>query len=184
MLFSLLITSVSAGPPIKITNRCVDGTVDREFMVTLKPPPPDSNGRRLHLGTQDLLSYLQGWAHHYDPEDTSNGATRRKLQANSSAFRVNNLFTATRLGAAVSASDEVSGTPTARTRVEQDLPATPLYLTAPHARTRPSRSCATTRPSCRLSVTASSVSSPPTLARRGALTASMVSMTTPSTMAT
>ena len=117
--------------PIIITNRCgVDGTVDHEFMVTMKPPPPNSNGRR--LGTQDLLSYLQGWAHQYDPEDTPNGATRRKLQANSSSdFHVLNFFTATQLGVAVSASNEVSGTPTARTRVEQDLPATPLYLTRP-----------------------------------------------------
>ena len=92
MLFSLLITSVSAGPPnkpslgpmpISVTNSCVDGTVDGEFMVTLKPPPPDSNGRRLLLGTQDLLGYLQGWAHQYDPEDTSNGATRPSLTSHS-----------------------------------------------------------------------------------------------------
>ena len=198
MLFSLLIASVSAGPPntgigpssspmpIIITNRCgVDGTVDHEFMVTMKPPPPNSNGRR--LGTQDLLSYLQGWAHQYDPEDTPNGATRRKLQAKfSSDFHVYNFFTATRLGVAVSASNEVSGTPTQHTHPCRAGPPRDacLCLTAPHARIRPSRACATTRPSCRLSVTASSISSPPTLARRGALTASTVSMTTRSTMAT
>ena len=62
MLFSFLIASVSAGPtntdttgvgaspspmPITITNRCgVDGAIDHEFVVTLKPPAPNSNGRR------------------------------------------------------------------------------------------------------------------------------------------
>ena len=123
MLLSLLkIPSVSAGPPnatgigpssnpmpINITNRCgVDGAMDHEFMVTLKPPPPSSNGRR----TQDLLNYLQGWAHQYDAEDTSNGTTLRKLEANSHSLQVLHFYTATHLGIAVSASDEVRGTPT------------------------------------------------------------------------
>ena len=64
MLFSFLIASVSAGPTntagidrVSITNRCgVDGAVDHEFMVTLKPPPAmNSNGRR--LDTKDNLSF-------------------------------------------------------------------------------------------------------------------------------
>ena len=93
MLFSFLIASVSAGPtnttgigpspspmPISITNRCgVDGAIDHEFVVTLKPPPPtvegglelaallrpplNSGGRR--LDTKDRLSFLQGWVHQY-----------------------------------------------------------------------------------------------------------------------
>eukprot|EP00964_Phaeocystis_antarctica_P128440 scaffold92237_cov60-Phaeocystis_antarctica.AAC.2 len=93
MLFSFLIASVGAGPtntngigqspspmPISITNRCgVDGAIDHEFVVTLKPPPPtvegdlelaallrpplNSGGRR--LDTKDRLSFLQGWVHQY-----------------------------------------------------------------------------------------------------------------------
>eukprot|EP00964_Phaeocystis_antarctica_P163050 scaffold138496_cov63-Phaeocystis_antarctica.AAC.1 len=75
MIFSFLIASVSALPtnttgigpsqspmPINITNRCgVDGAMDHEFVVTLKPPPANSNGRR--LDTPDKLGYLQGWVH-------------------------------------------------------------------------------------------------------------------------
>ena len=118
MLFSFLIASVSAGPtntntagigpspspmPINITNRCgVDGAVDHEFMVTLKPPPANSNGRR--LDTQDKLSYLQGWVHQYD---TSNSITRRKLEANSNSTHVLHLFTETQLAVAVSTNDDV-----------------------------------------------------------------------------
>ena len=92
-MLSLLVASVSAGPtdttgigpspspmPISITNRCgVDGAIDHEFVVTLKPPPPtvegdlelaallrpplNSGGRR--LDTKDRLSFLQGWVHQY-----------------------------------------------------------------------------------------------------------------------
>ena len=81
MLFSFLIASVSAGSTntagidrvhdrVNITNRCgVDGAVDHEFMVTLKPPADSNgNGRRLDT-TQDKLSYLQGWVHQYNAED-------------------------------------------------------------------------------------------------------------------
>ena len=121
MLFSFLIASVSAGPTntdttgvgpspspmINITNRCgVDGAVDHEFMVTLKPPAPNSNGRRLDT-TQDKLNYLQGWVHQYDPEDTSNGTTRRKLEANSNSPHVLHLFAVTQLAVAISADDDV-----------------------------------------------------------------------------
>ena len=123
MLFSFLIASVSAGPtntagidpnlspmPINITNRCgVDGAVDHEFMVTLKPPT-NSNGRRLET-TEDKLSFLQGWVHQYDPEDTSNGtsndATRRKLEANSNSTHIVHLFTETQFAVAISADDDV-----------------------------------------------------------------------------
>ena len=94
MLFSFLIASVSAGStsttPI---NRCVNGAVDHEFLVTLKPPAANSNGRRLDT-TEDKLSFLQGWVDQYtgDQHDSegfdSNGNTRRKLEANSS--RVSN----------------------------------------------------------------------------------------------
>ena len=66
MIFSFLIASVSAGPtnttgpspspmPINITNRCVHGAMDHEFMVTLKPPPASSNRRR--LDTKNNLSF-------------------------------------------------------------------------------------------------------------------------------
>ena len=123
MIFSFLIASVSAGPttttgigpsqspmPINITNRCgVDGAMDHEFVVTLKPPPANSNGRRLDT-TEDKLSFLQGWVHQYDPEDASNGATRRKLEANSNSTYVLHLFTVIQLAVAVSASDDVRHT--------------------------------------------------------------------------
>ena len=116
MLFSFLITSVSAEPthtagidpmPINITNRCgVDGAMDHEFVVTLKPPPADWNGRRLDT-TQDKLSYLQGWVHQYDAEDTSNDTTRRKLETNSNSTHILHLFTVTQLAVAISAGDNV-----------------------------------------------------------------------------
>ena len=119
MLFSFLIASVSAGPtnttgigpspstmPIDITNRCgVDGAMDHEFVVTLKPPAPNSNGRR--LDTQDKLSYLQGWVHQYDPEDTANDTTRRKLEANSNSTHVLHLFAVTQLSVVIRADDDV-----------------------------------------------------------------------------
>ena len=119
MLFSFLIASVSAGPTnidttgvgpspsvMPIINRCgVDGAMDHEFVVTLKPPPANSNGRR--LDTQDKLSYLQGWVHQYDPEDTANDTTRRKLEANSNSTHVLHLFTKTQLAVAVSTNDDV-----------------------------------------------------------------------------
>jgi hypothetical protein len=121
MPLSFLIASVSATAktpvisgqnrpsPMSIINRCgADGAMDHVFVVTLKPPPrPDSNGRR--LDRPDLLSYLQGWAHQYDPEDTSNGTTRRKLEANSNSnsTQVMHLFTVNQLAVAVHASDDV-----------------------------------------------------------------------------
>ena len=121
MIFSVLVASVDAGPTntagigprpspspmaINITNRCgVDGAIDHEFLVTLKPPPASSNGRR--LDTQDKLSYLQGWVHQYDPEDPSNGTTRRKLEANSDSPHVLHLFVETQLGVAIFAGDDV-----------------------------------------------------------------------------
>ena len=108
MLFSFLIASVSARPAnitgfgpipspitINIINRCgLDGVVPHEYMVTLKAF--HSDGRRLDT-TEDKLSFLQGWVHQYDdeydPEDTSNGTTRRKLEANSNSTHVLHLFT-------------------------------------------------------------------------------------------
>ena len=125
MLFSFLIASVSAGPTntagidrVSITNRCgVDGAVDHEFMVTLKPPADlNGNGRRLDT-TQDKLSYLQGWVHQYDAEDTSNDPTRRKLEANSNSTQILHLFALTQLAVAISTGDDVCGTRPARAHV-------------------------------------------------------------------
>ena len=117
MLFSFLIASVGTGPtnsptPINITNRCgIDGAVDHEFLVTLKPAAANSDGRRLDT-TEDKLSFLQGWVDQYtvnQHEGTySNGTTRRKLEANSThSTHILHFFTETRLGVAVGASDEV-----------------------------------------------------------------------------
>ena len=124
MLFSFLIASASAGPTntagidrVNITNRCgVDGAVDHEFVVTLKPPPADLNGRRLDT-TQDKLSYLQGWVHQYNAEDTSNDPTRRKLEANSNSTQILHLFALTQLAVAISTGDDVCGTRPARAHV-------------------------------------------------------------------
>ena len=98
MLFSFLIASAST---INITNRCINGAVDHEFLVTLKS---NSDGRRLDT-TQDKLSFLQGWVDKYT---YSNSTTRRKLEANSThSTHILHFFTETRLGVAVGASDEV-----------------------------------------------------------------------------
>ena len=167
MLFSFLIASVSAGPTnidttgvgpspsvIPIINRCgVDGAMDHEFVVTLKPPAPNSNGRR--LDTQDKLSYLQGWVHQYDPEDTSNGTTRRKLEANSNSTHVLHFFTLTQFAVAVHTNDDVRHAPQHALIAPSPLRRIYTLRTDPHARTRPSRSWPRTRPSPRSTATAS-----------------------------
>ena len=160
MLLSFLIASAgtvptnttSIGPsptPINIINRCgIDGAVNHEFLVTLKPAAANSDGRRLDT-TEDKLSFLQGWVDQYtvDQHDSegsySNGTTRRKLEANST--RVSNsthilhFFTVTQLAVAVGASDEVrrahaARAHTARAHVESPrAPRIALYLTyGPH----------------------------------------------------
>ena len=156
MLFSFLIASVSTGPTsttsigpsptnINITNRCgIDGAVDHEFLVTLKPAAASSDGRRLDT-TEDKLSFLQGWVDQYtvdqhDSEGTySNGTTRRKLEHNSThvsnATHILHFFTVTQLAVAVGASDEVrrahaARAHTARAHVESTrAPRVALYLT-------------------------------------------------------
>ena len=119
MLFSFLIASVSTGS-ISITNRCINGAVDHEFLVTLKAPAANSNGRRLDT-TEDKLSFLQGWVEQYtvdqhDPE----GTTRRKLEANSThvsnCTQILHFFTATQLAVAVGACDEVRRAPSSPPR--------------------------------------------------------------------
>ena len=82
-----------------IINRCgVNGLVPHEYMVTLK--------LQLHLDTkEDKLSFLQGWIHQYEP-DNSNGITRRKLEANSNATHAVHFFTETQFAIAVEAGDE------------------------------------------------------------------------------
>ena len=112
--------------PINITNRCVHGAMDHEFMVTLKPPPAmNSNGRR--LDTKDRLSFLQGWLHQYD---TSNGTTRRKLEANSNPTQILHLFALTQLAVAISAGDDVRHAQHAPMSSTQ--PSAPyLYITHP-----------------------------------------------------
>ena len=158
MLFSFLIASASAGPTntagidrVNITNRCgVDGAMDHEFVVTLKPPAPNSNGRR--LDTQDKLSYLQGWVHQYDPEDTANDTTRRKLEANSNSTQILHLFALTQLAVAISAGDDVrhaQHAPMSRVRPLS------LYSRAHVPRTRSPRAWPMTLPSSRLRRTAS-----------------------------
>ena len=117
MLFSFLLASAST---INITNRCINGAVDHEFLVTLKS---NSDGRRLDT-TQDKLSFLQGWVGEYT---YSNSTTRRKLEANSThSTHVWHYFTETRFGVAVGACDEVRRAPTAHAHAEST--SSPLYL--------------------------------------------------------
>ena len=88
-----------------IINHCgVDGLVPHEYMVTLKMQL-HSEGRRLDT-KEDKLSFLQGWVHQYEPEDNSNGTTRRKLEANSNATHAVHFFTETQFAIAVEAGDE------------------------------------------------------------------------------
>ena len=128
LYFSFLIASVSTWPtsttastgpsptPINnIINRCIDGVVEHEFLVSFKAAA-NSDGRRLDT-TEDKLSFLQGWVDQYtvdqhDSEGTySNGTARRKLEANSThasySTHVLHFFTVTQLAVAVGASDEV-----------------------------------------------------------------------------
>ena len=163
MLFSFLIASAST---INITNRCIDGAVDHEFLVTLKPAAANSNGRRLDT-TEDKLSFLQGWVEQYtvdqhDPE----GTTRRKLEANSAhvsaSTHILHFFTETQFAVDVRASDEVRRAH--GTRPSRDRPPLPRVAFVPHltygplntrARIRPSRAWPRTRPLTRLRLTAS-----------------------------
>ena len=173
MLFSFLIASVSTGStsntastkaPINIINRCgIDGAVDHEFLVTLKPAAANStNGRRLDT-TEDKLGFLQGWVDQYtgdqlDSEGTySNGTARRKLEANSThvsnCTQILHFFTATQLAVAVGACDEVPPRHAPTSRAPHSyLTYGPLYTCA---RIRPSRSWPRTRPLTRLRLTAS-----------------------------
>ena len=144
MLFSFLIASVSAGPahPTGIgpspmpTNLCAHGAVDREFVVTLNPPPPPASrvhsspqsspaNSRVHSSpqssdTQDKVSYIRGWAQQYDPEYNSSGTTRRKLEANPNFTHVLHLLP-TQLAAAVSASNDVRPAPLPSTRAHRHV---------------------------------------------------------------
>ena len=150
MLLSLLkIPSVSAGPPnatgigpgspmpINITNRCgVDGAMDHEFVVTLKPPPSSSRRRAQSLkpppssSRAQRLSFLQGWVHQYD---SSNGtSSRRKLEANSNSTHVLHFFTETQLAVAVSTSDDVRGI--YWLALDSDGPSRKPYSTCSHTR--------------------------------------------------
>ena len=147
MLFSFLIASAST---INITNRCINGAVDHEFLVTLKS---NSDGRRLDT-TQDKLSFLQGWVGKYT---YSNSTTRRKLEANSThSTHVWHYFTETRFGVAVGACDEVRRAPRRHAPTSRAphscLTHGPRYTCA---RIRPSRSWPRTRPLTRLRLTAS-----------------------------
>ena len=128
MIFSFLIASVGAGPTSTsgigqspspsptsspIINRCgVDGVVPHSYMVTLSSSL--SSDRRstptsiASFGTnKDKLSVIKGWVQQYiNPEDTSNGTTHRKLEANSNSTHVVHYFTQTQLAVAVEAGDE------------------------------------------------------------------------------
>ena len=163
MLFSFLLASAST---INITNRCINGAVDHEFLVTFKPAAANStDGRRLDT-TEDKLSFLQGWVDQYtvdqhDSEGTySNGTGRRKLEANSThvsySTRVLHFFTVTQLAVAVGASDEV------RRAHDESTGPPPRVVFVPHlrptntcARIRPSRAWPRTRPLTRLRLTVS-----------------------------
>ena len=121
MLFSPLIASTtgigSRPSPGPIKDRCgVESVVPHSYMVTLKPPLASGSTRRsapmsdgVHANEGDLR-FLHGWFRQYE-EDASNGTSRRKLEAGSSATRAVHYFTQTRLAVAIEASDEVHSGP-------------------------------------------------------------------------
>eukprot|EP00321_Phaeocystis_globosa_P017056 CAMPEP_0118810140 /NCGR_PEP_ID=MMETSP1162-20130426/775_1 /TAXON_ID=33656 /ORGANISM="Phaeocystis Sp, Strain CCMP2710" /LENGTH=174 /DNA_ID=CAMNT_0006739629 /DNA_START=115 /DNA_END=636 /DNA_ORIENTATION=+ len=110
MLFLFLIASVSAaaGSPI---NDCEEhGAMPNQYLVTLRGPPP-AKSSSLHSGpqsveTQDTASYIEDVLSPYNPEYTSNGADRRKLEANADSPLVLHVFTAIEPAVAINASDE------------------------------------------------------------------------------
>ena len=154
MIFSFLIASVGAGPTSTtgigqspsprptsspIINRCgVDGVVPHSYMVTLSSSL--SSDRRLaptsiaSFGTnQDKLSVIKGWVQQYiNPEDTSNGTTRRKLEANSKSTHAMHYFTQTRLAVAIEADKKVRHAPSTRPHVEHPALRVATMLTNPH----------------------------------------------------
>ena len=82
-----------------------------QYLVTLQEPPPPKSST-LHsspqsVETQDTASYIQDWLRPYKPEYTSNGAGRRKLEANADSPLVLHVFTAIEPAVAINASDEV-----------------------------------------------------------------------------
>ena len=118
MLSSLLIASVSAGPtsttsigPSPIKNHCVDGVVPHSYMVTLKSPlPPDRRSAPTSAGlntNKGDLSFLHGWFRQYTRKNTSNGTTRRKLEAGSNSAHAVHYFMQTQLAVAIEAGDDV-----------------------------------------------------------------------------
>ena len=54
-----------------------------------------------------MASYIQDWLRPYNPDYTSNGAGRRKLEANADSPLVLHVFTAIEPAVAINASDEV-----------------------------------------------------------------------------
>jgi hypothetical protein len=124
MLFTLLIASVSTGPtsttsigpspslsPRPFKNLCgVDGVVPRSYMVTLKSPlPPEGRTAPTSAGlntNKGDLSFLHGWLKQYT-RDTSNGTTRRKLEAGSNSAHAVHYFMQTQLAVAIEADDDV-----------------------------------------------------------------------------
>ena len=161
MIFSFLIVSVGAGPTSTsgigqspspsptsspIINRCgVDGVVPHSYMVTLYSPL--SSDRRLaptstaSVGTnRDKLSVIKGWVQQYiNPEDTSNGTTHRKLEANSNSTHVVHYFTqADWLAVAVEAGDDVRHAHSTRPHAEHPALRVAPMLTTTHT-TAPGR---------------------------------------------
>ena len=149
MIFSFLIASVSAGPTSTIgigqipsprptsspiINRCgVDGVVPHSYMVTFLNSNPGSTPTSASLDTEDKLRLLEGWVQQYiNPEDTSNGTTRRKLEANSKSTHAMHYFTQTRLAVAIEADKKVRHAPSTRPHVEHPALRVATMLTNPH----------------------------------------------------
>ena len=147
MIFSFLVASVSAGPTnttgigpsqkptsSPIIDRCgVDGVVPHSYMVTFLNSNRNSTSRSASLDTEDKLRLLEGWVQQYiNPEDTSNGTTRRKLEANSKSTHAMHYFTQTRLAVAIEADKKVRHAPSTRPHVEHPALRVATMLTNPH----------------------------------------------------
>ena len=79
-------------------------------MVTLEPPLTSAPMSGVLHANEGDLSFLHGWFQQYE-QDASNGTSRRKLEAGSSATRAVHYFTQTQLAVAIEASDEVLSGP-------------------------------------------------------------------------
>eukprot|EP00964_Phaeocystis_antarctica_P031768 scaffold17959_cov76-Phaeocystis_antarctica.AAC.1 len=160
MIFSFLIASVSTEPyktgpspsPSAIKNYCKeDGVVPNSYMVKLNTQTSDLS----HGPSKAPLSFLKGWVQQYNPvENTKKG---RKLGAGSNSTHAVHYFIQTQLAVAVETGDDVRHAQHTRPCRASGPPGRSYAHGPTHHRTRSPCAWPTTRPSPRLSMTATAV---------------------------